>query len=428
VAAVAIVGYLVAVAIHPMHDMLKGFDLSVYIDGGRLALHDQGALYTWHLAGQPGIQYTYTPFAALLFAVASKIPFRALMGLATVVSLAALAATVWIAFRELGWRGTARIGGVLLVGGVALWLEPVQRALFLGQVDLVLMGAITWDMCQPDRRWWKGAATGVAAGINLIPLIFTAYLLFTRRFKAAAVSAGAFVATIVIGFPVLPHASDTYWIHVEFFQAGRTGFVGELENQSLRGILTRLAGSVGTGQATWLVAAFIVGVLGLAAATVLHRGGRTFEGLMACELTALLISPISWDHLWVWIAPGLAVLLDLAVRAGRGPARCGWLAAAGVLVAAFAEWPEFWNKHIGLLQGGLIWWAPSTSYGYGNNPDFAEYHWHGLQLIVGNLYVLLGCVLLVAVLCAAWTYRRHKATSVPSSALIAAPGTDIVGG
>ena len=104
VAAMAAVAYLVAVATHPMSTMLKGFDLQVYLDGGQQALHHSGNLYTWYFENHPGIQFTYTPFAALLFAVGSVVPFHALVALVAAVSTVALTATIWIAFRELGWR------------------------------------------------------------------------------------------------------------------------------------------------------------------------------------------------------------------------------------------------------------------------------------------------------------------------------------
>ena len=112
------------------------------------------------------------------------------MAVVTVVSLFSLVATIWIAFRQLGWEKTSRLGATLLLSGLLLWTEPVQRALFLGQVELVLMALVVWDLCQPDRRRWKGAATGIAAGIKLVPLLFIAYLLLTRRFRQAAVAGG----------------------------------------------------------------------------------------------------------------------------------------------------------------------------------------------------------------------------------------------
>jgi alpha-1,2-mannosyltransferase len=404
VAAVAAVAYLVALATHPTAALLKGFDLRVYLGGGQQALHHPGNLYSWIYAGHPGIQFTYTPFAALLFAVGSLLPFRLLMDLVAVVSTFALVATVWIAFRELGWERAARTGAALLLAGLTFWSEPVQRGLYLGQVELVLMALVVWDLSQPDRRWWKGAATGIAAGIKLVPLLFIAYLVVTRRFRQAAVAAGALVVTVIIGFAVLPRPSVTWWIDGDFFEASRTGFVGDQQNQSLRGILTRLIGSVNGAEVPWLVAAVVVAAGGLVAAAVLHNSGRTYPGLMAAALTALLISPISWDHHWVWIAPGLAVIVDAAVRAARGgatTARTWWLVLAGAVLAAYGAWPDFWSRAAGLLEGGLINYAPASSFAHGDNPHYVEYHWHGLQILAGNLYLLTGLGLFVVVLAAA---------------------------
>jgi alpha-1,2-mannosyltransferase len=420
VAAVAAVAYLVAIATHPMDATLKGFDLQVYLGGAHQALHRESGLYGWIYDGHPGIQFTYTPFAALVFAAGHAVSFRTLMALVTIVSIVALFATVWIAFRELGWQGQARLGATLLVFGLVLWTEPVQRELFLGQVELVLMGLITWDVCQPDGRPWKGAITGILAGIDLIPGIYILYLLITRRFRQAAVAAGAFGVTVVIGFIALPHASVTWWLHGDFFQASRTGFVGSYQNQSLRGIMTRVIGSVNGAQAPWLVVAVIVLVAGLAAAYVLDRRGHSFAALMAVALTGLLVSPISWDHHWVWIAPGLALIIDTAVRgaragrggrAGRGArgARAGggrsgpspraaWYALAAVVLVVFAAWPEFWKAKAGLLEGGLINFVPAASFPHGDNPDYPEYHWHGLQLIEGNLELLAGLGLFAVLL------------------------------
>ena len=412
VAAVAAGLYLAALATHPAVSVLKGFDLRVYRMGGILARQDPAHLYTWRQ--QPGIQFTYTPFAALVFALTTPLPFRALMDVAAVVSTAALVVTVSIAFRELGWRGMARTGATLLVVGVAFWLEPVQRTLYLGQVELVQMAIIVWDLCQPDRRWWKGAATGILAGIKLVPLIFIVYLLITRRFRQAATAAAAFAATVIAGFALLPGPSVQWWLHGSFLEAGRTGFVGGMVNQSLRGTITRLAGSVASGQPLWLGAALATGMLGLAAAALLHRAGYTFAGLTVCALTALLISPISWDHHWVWVVPGLTVLIDAAVRA-RSWIRVAWLAAAAAVVVTFGAWPRFWSGGTTLLQGGIIWYAPLTAFGAGDDPRYAEYHWHGLQLIAGNLYLIVGAAFLLFAVAAARQALRTGPPPRPQS-------------
>lgn len=413
VAAVAAVAYVVALATHPSHSLLNGFDLRVYLDGAAEAIHHPANLYRWQYEGHPNIRFTYTPFAALVFVLGRALPFTVMLGLVALVSVFALLATVWIAFRELGWRSLAsRAGATLLLGGLVFWSEPVQRGLYLGQVELVLMAVVVWDLCQPDRRWWKGAATGLAAGIKLIPGIFILYLLLTRRYKQAAVAVGAAAASVAAGFIGLPGTSVSYWFGGSFFAAGRTGFVGDQENQSLRGMLVRLAGSVDGGTFPWLAAAVLVAVAGLAAAVVLHHHGHTFAGLAVCGLVAQLASPISWDHHWAWFIPGLAVLADAAVRAardGHAKAMAWWSALAGAVLLLFAAWPDFWYPSAGMLQGGLINYAPASSWAQGDNPAFAEYHWHGLQLLAGNLYVLAGLILLGVAAGAALAVRRRRA-------------------
>jgi alpha-1,2-mannosyltransferase len=408
--ALAIGLYLVAIALHPgMSAMLKAFDLQVYLDGGKLARDKPGTLYSWHLAGMPGIQFTYTPFAALVFAVLSYIPWRLLEVITVIVSTGALLSTLWIAFRTLGISDrTRRLGLALLVAGLVFWVEPVQRALYLGQVELVLMGLVTWDMCQPDRRRFKGAGVGIAAAIKLVPLIFIAYLLITRRVRAAVVAAVTFAVTVVLGFAVLPGPSEKWWLHGYFWQANKTGFVGYTANQSLRGMIDRFAGSDAHGAPIWYLVAAVVALLGLWAAYVLHRSGREFEGLMTCALTALLISPISWDHHWVWIAPFLAIPVAYAFR-GAYRYRAAWAVLTGALVIAFLGWRKLWNAGIGR---SLIWLAPSSGPSYGDKPWYPEYHWHGIQLLEGNAYVLIGCVLLLFTVGVAWRLRRSAPAHV----------------
>jgi hypothetical protein len=91
----------------------------------------------------------------------------------------------------------------LLIAGAVFWTEPVQRTLYLGQIELVLMALILWDMLRPGQPRWQGIGVGIAAGIKLVPLIFIPYLLLTRRFRQAAVAAGTFAGTMVLGFLVL---------------------------------------------------------------------------------------------------------------------------------------------------------------------------------------------------------------------------------
>jgi hypothetical protein len=63
--------------------------------------------------------------------------------------------------------------------------------------------------------------------------------------------------------------------------------------------------------------------------------------------------------------------------------------------------PRFWLAGHDPLGGGLLWYPPMTGFGHGDNPGFVEYHSHGVQVLAGNLYVTIGCVLLAIMLIAA---------------------------
>jgi alpha-1,2-mannosyltransferase len=401
---------------------LQPVDLRNYWDGGLIVRH-VAPLYDGHLssplydwAGYHDLKFTYTPFSAVVFAGVSLVPWGLLTKLSVAVNILALVVAVWTTFGALGHRQVrTRLGATLLVTAAVFWTEPVLRTIYLGQIELVLMALVLWDLCQADRRGWKGAGIGIAAGIKLVPLIFIAYLLITRRFRQAAVAASAFAGTILLGFAVLPRDSGRYWLHGLFAQGGLHGFVGWEGNQSLQGVITRLAGSVAAGKPWWLVAAAATGITGLACASLLDRAGHRMAAVLACALTALLISPISWDHHWVWIAPGVAVIVHYAARA-RGVARwAGWCAAAWIILV-FRAWPGIrWGEPggIGTYAKGLIWFPPDTNpalyYAHGDQPSFAEYHWSGLQLVSGNLYILAGMALFAAVIVIALAVARRSA-------------------
>jgi alpha-1,2-mannosyltransferase len=269
-------------------------------------------------------------------------------------------------------------------------------------VEIVLMILVVWDLCQPDRRWWKGAGVGLAAGIKLVPLIFIPYLLLTRRFKQASVAAAAFAATVIIGFIVLPRDSSRWWLHGLFISGSYLGSAKYAGNQSLLAVFSRTGSPAWHTQ--WLVAAAVTGVAGLAVAALLDRAGQRMLGLAACALTGLLVSPISWDHHWVWIVLAVPVLVHYALRA-RGLARWAWIGLAGLVPAIFGAWPVWlWGETPHPLGWtlGLIWAPPSG--------DNRELGWHGFQLIVGNAYVLTGLALFVLLLVVALTtYRSSRA-------------------
>jgi hypothetical protein len=191
-----------------------------YNHAGLLVRQAPAALYTWRFL--PGVQYLYTPFAALGFAAGSLLPWAVLRWLMAAVSFAAVLLTAWVTFGQLGWRRRYRGAAVLGVGAVGMWTVPVLVSLQQGQIELVLMALIAWDLCQPDNRRWKGAGVGLAAGIKLVPLIFILYLILAGKLRHAAVAAAlaavfadwpaqvtgprAFLPYGLMGFDAGPHS------------------------------------------------------------------------------------------------------------------------------------------------------------------------------------------------------------------------------
>ncbi len=413
---VALGGYVIYMVGHPKGYTMDPVDLAVYRSGGLIVRHIRpyydphlaAPLYDWAGYGKLHLPFTYTPFAAVSFALISFVPYQLSLKLSVAVDLVALLAAVWFTLGGLGYRRlTTRAGATLLGAGALLWTEPVLRTIYLGQVNLVLLALIMWDLCQPDTaksRWWKGFGTGIAAGIKLTPLIFIPYLLVARKFRQAAMALAGFVFTVAAGFVFLPDDSRKWWFDGLFAQGQRTGFIGWNGNQSLDGFITRLAGSINGGRPAWIVAAVAFGVAGVVCAGLLDRKGYPMLGLLMAALTGLLASPVSWDHHWVWIIPGVVVAAHYAVLAWRRGARraaagCGLLAAA--IIAWFGAWPtKFFHvtpPNLGKDSLGLLWIPkntnPSWYQWYGDQRWFPEFRWHGWALIWGNAYILAGLVL-----------------------------------
>jgi alpha-1,2-mannosyltransferase len=414
--------YVIYTVIHPKSFTMDPVDLAVYRSGGLIVRHIRplynphlaAPLYDWAGYGKLHLPFTYTPFAAIVFAVISFVPWWLAQQLSVAVDILALLTALWLILGGLGYtRDKTRLGLTLLGAAAAFWTEPVLRTMYLGQVNLVLMALIIWDLCQPDttkNRWWKGFGTGVAAGIKLVPLIFIPYLLLARKFRQAAMACAGFAFTILLGFVILPTDSRKWWFGGLFFQGGRTGFTGWAGNQSLDGLVTRLTGSINGAKPAWIAAAVVVGAIGVTAAALLDRKGYPVPGLLTAALTGLLLSPISWDHHWVWIAPGALVAAHYAVQAYRGRAvRRGGKKAAwglGVLAAGIIVWFGAWPAHLftaklnlGNDSLGLLWIPRNTNpiyyQWYGDKPWFTEYHWNTPALIAGDAYVLAGLGLLV---------------------------------
>jgi alpha-1,2-mannosyltransferase len=401
----SLTAFLVDQAVH-RHAILTWYDLNVYNDAGLITRQLPSILYTWEL--KVGVQFTYTPFAGLVFAGGSLLPIVTLRWIMTAASLAAIPLTAWLTLGGMGRRGPGRLAAALAVSAPALWLQPVVKAMFLGQIEPLLMLLVVWDLTRKDSRRWNGIAIGVAAGIKLVPLLFIPYLLLAGKVRQAAVATGAFLATVVIGFITLPGPSASYWLTGYFMRPGRTGSVHSLVNQSLLGTLARLYGTVAPAQPVWLPLALVVAAGGVVAGALLSRTGRPVQGWTLVGITSVLVSPISWDHHWVWVVPVLALMAGLTFTA-RPVVRACYIAGIVTISGVMAAWPwRFSGPQAYVPRRGLLGWFVKP-------PEVTQIMVvHGWQLLTWNLWVAVGIVVYLALIAAAIVaWRKRPRRQVP---------------
>jgi alpha-1,2-mannosyltransferase len=304
----ALVAAAVAVFVY-QHNTGWMYDAKVYRMGGAAALHGLDVY-----ADVPPA-FTYPPFAALLFVPLAFLPIDGIGFLLIFVSLLCLEAIVWLAIRAaspamgkrhlvLAWAGTCAL---------AVWMDPVSLTLLLGQVNLVLLLLVLADLSLPDASRWKGVGTGIAAGIKLTPALFAVYLALTGRVRAAAVAAGTFACTVAIGVALLPTDALRYWGGT-FLDSSRVGDPQNVRSQSLRSLLVRWAHTTHGVDPVWIALAVAVAAAALVLAVWAHRRGDELLAMCVCATAILLVSPITWQHHWVWMVPTLVWLVREAWR------------------------------------------------------------------------------------------------------------------
>ncbi|MFI0240014.1 glycosyltransferase 87 family protein [Streptomyces sp. NPDC016845] len=345
-------------------------DLMVYRAEGATvrAGGDLYALRTTHAR----LPTTYPPFAALLFAPLTLLDVAAMRAAATVANLALLVAFAQLSLRLVGRRAGAEHALWLAAG--AVWCEPVWTTLRYGQVNLLLTVLILWDLTRRPGNRWAGVGIGAAAAIKLTPALFVVFLLVTGVALAvtgrdawrpwlrhACVASCAFLGATTLAAIALPSDSRRFWTRM-IFDAGRAGHAEDTANQSLRGVLARLL-HTGDPSPWWALAAAVTALLGLTVAVTAALRGRRAEAVMACATTALLVSPVSWSHHWVWCVP----LALLVWESGRRR-------AAASLAALFCTY--------------ALWWVPHGS-------GRLELRQNGAQLLLSALYAGAGCAFLV---------------------------------
>lgn len=325
---------------HPVYGLFDmGIDTRVY-RGGALAVWDGRPLYD--LPVYKVWQFTYPPFAAIVLVPLAWLPDHTARFLWNVGNVALLLALVAVSLRTLRFRIDGRfVAFTVLFSFAVIGLEPVHTTFWNGQINLVLALLVLGDQLRRSSRL-RGVGVGLAAGIKLTPIFFTAYLVITKQWRAAITAVVVFLATIVLGLLVLGDEGWRFWT-TSLTETGRIGPLDHPANQSLNGFFARLA-RMGLGHPPswlWIPTGIVVGLLGLWAALAAHRAGQELLALTVTGMTSCAVSPFSWGHHWVWVVPLLLIALtyctDMTDR--RRPLTwLWWLAPTAVIGLTFTWW------------------------------------------------------------------------------------------
>jgi alpha-1,2-mannosyltransferase len=367
----AVTFFLLAFSRHGVAFGPYRIDLDIYRVGARVWLSG-GHLYARLPPVQTGhrYQFTYPPIAAVLLSSLALPPMTAAITVLTLVTVGLTAAVLWIFLRWLRAAPGASWWAAAWLLPSALFLEPVRNTLAYGQINVVLMAMVAVDCLAGRPRWPRGVLVGIAAAVKLTPAAFVLFFLVRRDYRAAGNAALSFAVATGLGFLLAWPDSVQYWTSI-IFQPGRAGSPDYAANQSIQGVMARAGADPHTltGAALWLILSAVV-------AGVVWRGMRhavaAREDAWALALNAfaaLLISPVSWSHHWVWCVPAI---LTLAVLGWRQRRRLPLMTAvAGI--AVFAAAPQ--------------WWFPAG--------HSRELGWAAWQQVVGSTYLIFAALVLL---------------------------------
>lgn len=356
-------------------------DLDVYRKGGQALLSGENLYGQDYVVGDPRhsgsitLPFTYPPFAAALFAAFAWLPYGLNSLLLALASLALLFCILYLFVRsaapEKSTGATLTWACWFLVA--ACLTEPVTQTINFGQINIILVALVVIDiLAVPSTSRWRGVLTGIAVAIKLTPAVFLGYFFIRRQWRAMATTLVSFVACAALGFLFSASSSLQYWTET-LRNSERIGGLAYASNQSLRGFFSRVAPE--HASAAWLITCLIVVA---ALWWIMHRVSQSgltqparpeapnstvgdVELLLLASAAALLCSPVSWSHHFIWLTLAAAFL---TVR------RCYWAAALSWLVL-------FARGH---------WLVPST--------NDQELTWSLWQQVPGNDYLWLTCALI----------------------------------
>lgn len=255
------------------------------------------------------------PLLAVIGVPFALLPFTVAAVLWNVLCTACLAA----ALRLLGLRDAR-----LYV--LAMCSFPFVSSLALGQPDglFALLAAVAWRYRDSPR----GAVAGgllIAAKLFAWPLL--PWLIVTRRFRMAAITAATAVASLAASWASIGFKGLTTYPRLLEAETRAYG----PRSHSFLAAVSRLGASLTLAELLTILIAFTV-----AAAIVISSRGRDEGWFTAAIALGLLLSPVMWQHYLVLLFVPLVIL-----RRFRDPVM--WVLVAALWLSPVESPPTVWQ-------------------------------------------------------------------------------------
>lgn len=317
---------------------LPDFDKAYYPAGSRI-LTAPGTLYDAQI-----VDFVNVPIVALLFTPLSLLDPPGARLAFSGIGVAALALTILGLARACSLTPWATAG----VLAMSLLNGPLSYSLALGNASHLLLPLLlaVFAAERAGRDAAAGALLALAAIVKIPLLLLPLHFVLGRRWRALL----AFAATLA-GLAALSLLLFGLELHRIWFERCIRPFaqgpLAAYNVQSVDGLLARLStegrrqdwSPLAVGPAFRILRSALLALLfGVVVAACwprseLERRGPGTLGLSIVLVLALLVSPISWTHYYVFLLLPLAFLIGGWIPAPRGRAWLALVAAGALLVA-----------------------------------------------------------------------------------------------
>jgi len=288
------------------------FDLKVYYGAMDYWVNRGGDMYDYLTPGTP-YGFTYPPFAAMLMTPMSLISWNTAIVISVTMNvLCMLAILTWLlgpVFKRQGWSYWYAMG---IAMALACAFEPIRETVNFGQVNILLVFLVMADIMLFVRKGHRlgGFGIGLATAIKLTPGIFIIYLLITRRWRAAAISAATATAATWIAATLAPDASRVFWTDA-MWNTDRVGSPTFVSNQALTGLVGRIF-NPDPMKPLWALLVLLTLAVWYWRTRRAIRNGDEVAGMALTGIVGCMVSPITWIHHLVWTVPAVVILFDYA--------------------------------------------------------------------------------------------------------------------